>query len=59
MLESFTGDQIVHSGVWPGFGWMHQTGADPRDSPRFASPDLTPEQWWFIADLLLAGKHYE
>ncbi len=30
VLESFTGEQSVHAGVWPGFGWMYETGGDPR-----------------------------
>ena len=30
VLEPFTGDQSVHAGIWPGFGWMYETGGDPR-----------------------------
>jgi hypothetical protein len=30
VLEPFTGDQPTHSGMWPGFGYMYETGEDPR-----------------------------
>ena len=30
VLEPFTGDQPTHSGMWPGFGYMYETGDDPR-----------------------------
>jgi hypothetical protein len=30
VLEAFTGDQVVHCGIWPGFGFMYATGDDPR-----------------------------
>ncbi|MDQ1695223.1 MAG: hypothetical protein QOJ03_576 [Frankiaceae bacterium] len=33
VLDPFTGDQPVHSGIWPGFGWMYETGDDPRTAP--------------------------
>jgi hypothetical protein len=44
VLEPFTGDQAVHSGIWPGFAWMYATGDDPRTAPGmgvgvFWSPD--------------------
>ena len=30
VLGPFTGDQPVHSGMWEGWGWWYDTGADPR-----------------------------
>jgi hypothetical protein len=30
LLDPFTGDQPVHSGMWEGWGWWYDTGADPR-----------------------------
>jgi hypothetical protein len=30
VLGPFTGDQPVHSGIWEGWGWWYDTGADPR-----------------------------
>src|SRR4051794_7412593 len=37
VLEPFTGEQVVHSGVWDGFGWMYSTGEDPRTAPGMAA----------------------
>jgi hypothetical protein len=45
VLEPFTGDQSVHAGIWPGFGWMYETGGDPRANSGvgvFWSPDEPP-----------------
>jgi len=33
VLGPFTGDQPVHSGMWEGWGWWYDTGADPRTAP--------------------------
>ena len=33
VLGPFTGDQPVHSGIWEGWGWWYDTGADPRTAP--------------------------
>jgi hypothetical protein len=33
VLGPFTGDQPVHCGMWPGFGWMYTTRDDPRTAP--------------------------
>jgi hypothetical protein len=30
VLGPFTGDQPMHSGIWEGWGWLYDTGADPR-----------------------------
>jgi hypothetical protein len=30
VLEPITGDQSMHGGIWPGFGWMYETAGDPR-----------------------------
>jgi hypothetical protein len=36
VLAPFTGDQPVHTGMWPGFAWMYETGDDPRTAPGMA-----------------------
>ena len=33
VLGPFTGDQPVHSGMWDGWAWWYDTGADPRTAP--------------------------
>jgi hypothetical protein len=33
VLGPFTGDQPVHSGMWEGWAWWYDTGADPRTAP--------------------------
>jgi hypothetical protein len=30
VLGPFTGEQPVHAGMWDGWGWWYDTGADPR-----------------------------
>jgi hypothetical protein len=36
VLGPFTGDQAVHFGMWEGWGWWYDTGADPRTAPGMA-----------------------
>jgi hypothetical protein len=36
VLAPFTGDQPVHFGIWEGWGWWYDTGADPRTAPGMA-----------------------
>jgi hypothetical protein len=36
VLGPVTGDQPVHSGMWEGWGWWYDTGADPRTAPGIA-----------------------
>jgi hypothetical protein len=33
VLGPLTGDQPVHSGMWDGWAWWYDTGADPRTAP--------------------------
>jgi hypothetical protein len=33
VLGPFTGDEPVHCGIWEGWGWLYDTGADPRTAP--------------------------
>lgn len=33
VLAPVTGDQPVHAGVWEGFGYLYDHGADPRTAP--------------------------
>src|SRR4051794_3091846 len=33
VLDRFTGDQSVHCGMWDGWAWWYDTGADPRTAP--------------------------
>jgi hypothetical protein len=42
VLGPFTGDQPVHSGMWPGFGWMYETGDDPRTAPGMGAGVFWP-----------------
>jgi hypothetical protein len=32
VLKPSTGNQPTHSGIWPGFGWMYETGGNPREN---------------------------
>jgi hypothetical protein len=43
VLGSFTGDQPVHCGMWEGWGWWYDTGADPRTALGMAAPVSWPE----------------
>ena len=43
MLGPFTGDQPVHFGMWEGWGWWYDTGADPRTAPGTAVVIAWPE----------------
>jgi hypothetical protein len=33
LLGPFTADQSVHAGMWEGWGWWYDPGADPRTAP--------------------------
>src|SRR3954454_19157857 len=33
VLDRFTGDQSVHCGMWDGWAWWYDTGADSRTAP--------------------------
>ena len=35
--------------------WLRDTSGHGA----FSQPELTPDEWQFVADLILAGKHYE
>jgi hypothetical protein len=43
VLGRFTGDQPVHFGMWEGWGWWYETGADPRTAPGMAVGVSWPE----------------
>jgi hypothetical protein len=43
VLEPFTGDQRVFSGIWPGFGWMYEAGLDPRTAPGMGAGVYWPQ----------------
>jgi hypothetical protein len=36
VLGPFTGDQAVHCGMWEGWGWLYDSGDDPRTAPGMA-----------------------
>jgi hypothetical protein len=43
VLGPFTGEQPVHCGMWEGWGWWYDTGADPRTAPGMAAVVAWPE----------------
>ena len=43
VLGPFTGDQPVHCGMWEGWGWWYDTGADPRTAPGMGVVVSWPE----------------
>jgi hypothetical protein len=43
VLGPFTGDKPVHSGMWEGWGWWYDTGADPRTAPGMQAVIAWPE----------------
>jgi hypothetical protein len=43
VLGPFTGDQPVHCGMWEGWGWWYDTGADPRTAAGMAVGVSWPE----------------
>ena len=43
VLGPFTGEQLVHCGMWDGFGWWYDTGADPRTAPGMGAGVFSPE----------------
>ena len=43
VLGPFTGDQPVHTGMWEGWAWWYDTGADPRTAPGMAVGTAWPE----------------
>jgi hypothetical protein len=43
VLAPFTGNQPVHCGMWEGWGWWYDTGADPRTAPGMAVGVSWPE----------------
>jgi hypothetical protein len=43
VLGPFTGDQPVHCGMWEGWGWLYDSGADPRTAPGMAVGVSWPE----------------
>lgn len=45
VLGRFTGDQRVHFGMWDGWAWWYETGADPR-----TAPGLGGAHGWLAAD---------
>jgi hypothetical protein len=43
VLGRFTGDQSVHTGMWEGWSWWYDTGADPRTAPGMGVGVAWPE----------------
>ncbi|WP_121257586.1 DUF7660 family protein [Solirubrobacter pauli] len=64
-LDALSTDAVERGSEWENaqiFDMLESMAAwlrDTADTPRFAPAGMTPEQWRFIADLILAGKHYE
>ena len=64
-LDALSVDAVERASAWQNlhiFDVLESMAAWLRDSAgheNFSHPDLTPQQWRFVAELLLAGKHYE
>ncbi len=64
-LDALSADAIHHGSEWDNlhiFDMLESMAAWLRDaatSHGSAHPELSPEQWRFVARLILAGKHYE
>jgi hypothetical protein len=64
-LDALSTDAIERGSQWENlqiFDMLESMAAWLRDTAghgAFGQVDLSPEQWQFIARLLLAGKHYE
>jgi hypothetical protein len=43
VLAPFTGDQAVHAGMWDGWAWWYDTGADARAAPGMGVGIVWPE----------------
>lgn len=64
-LDALSEDAVERGSEWQNlhiFDMLESMAAWLRTSAKheaFAHPDLSPEQWRFLAELVLAGKHYE
>ena len=64
-LDALSADAIERGSEWENhhvFDVLESMAAWLRDSTgheAFSQPDLSAEQWRFVAELLLSGKHYE
>jgi hypothetical protein len=64
-LDALGNDAIERGSEWENlhiFDMLESMAAwlrDGADGAALSDPQLTPEQWQFIAQLMLAGKHYE
>ena len=64
-IDVLSVDAVERGSEWENlhiFDMLESMAAWLRDSASheaFSHPDLSPEQWQFVADLMLAGKHYE
>ena len=64
-LDLLSADAVERGSEWENlqiFDMLESMAAwlrDTTDHDSFSHPDLTPDQWRFVADLLLSGKHYE
>jgi hypothetical protein len=56
VLEPFTGDQPVHCGLWEGWGWLYDHGADPARAAGMAALVRSPDRpsWWDVRARLRA-----
>jgi hypothetical protein len=56
VLEPFTGDQPVHCGLWEGWGWLYDHGADPARASGMAALVRSPARrsWWDVRARLRA-----
>ncbi len=56
VLEPSTGDQPVHCGLWEGWGWLYDHGADPARASGTAALVRSPDRpsWWDVRARLRA-----
>jgi hypothetical protein len=64
-LDVLSADAAERGSEWENlhiFDMLESMASWLRDSAHhdaFSHPDLSAEQWRFVAELMLAGKHYE
>ena len=59
VLAPWTGDQPVHVGLWEGWGFLFDHGADPVTSPGMAALVLDDDRprWWQRGRVARARRH--
>jgi hypothetical protein len=64
-LDALSNDAVERAAEWENrhvFDMLESMAAwlrDTTDHEAYPHPELRPEHWRLVANLLLAGKHYE